>query len=288
MKCIKKVTTPTDRQRNTTRLYLQDISNEELISQEEEVELAHRAKNGDAKAREKLINANLRFVVSVAKQYQHYGLSLDDLISEGNIGLIKAAEKFDETRGIKFISYAVWWIRQSIIQALTNQSRLIRIPMSKIQLFHKIDSETSKFQHEYQRQPSIDELANRVDTTPEAVTDITNNNFSRLSLDTPLTDDSDSTLLDILTNTNSSPTDELIINKSLASIIQLALNSLPELEREVICLTFGINKPMMSNNKICSSHHLNQKQLLTIKKNAFVHIKRSKFKKLLSSYLHDD
>ena len=208
MRQLKITKSITNRESASLDKYLQEIGHEELISVEEEVELAQRIRKGDRKALEKLTKANLRFVVSVAKQYQNQGLSLPDLINEGNVGLIKAAEKFDETRGFKFISYAVWWIRQSILQAIAEQSRIVRLPLNQVGSVNKINRALNKFEQENERHPSIEEIADRIDLPEEKIIDVMKINGKHISVDAPFTEGEDNSLLDIMPNTESPTADE--------------------------------------------------------------------------------
>ena len=223
--------------------YLQEIGKEELITVEEEVELAQRIKKGDQEALEKLTKANLRFVVSVAKQYQNQGLSLPDLINEGNLGLIKAAEKFDETRGFKFISYAVWWIRQSILQALAEQSRIVRLPLNQVGSLNKINKAFARFEQENERTPSPEELANVLDLPKEKVSDTLRVSGRHVSVDAPFSDGEDNNLLDVLVNTDSPNADRGLINESLSTEVERALATLTDREREVLTAAAPLVQP---------------------------------------------
>ena len=214
--------------------YLQDISKEELITTEEEVELAQRIRNGDERAKDKLVRANLRFVVSVAKQYQNKGMSLTDLINEGNLGLIKAAERFDETRGFKFISFAVWWVRQSIQQALSEQSRIVRVPLNQVGLQNKIKRAISSFEQEFGRRPSVEELAEKMDVSEDKIAEVLEIPDQIKSLDAPFGEDGDGSLGDVLENTDSPRADSSVMRDSLRREIERALSTLTEKEREVL------------------------------------------------------
>ena len=220
--------------------YLQEIGREERITVAEEVELAQRIQNGDQKALDKLVRANLRFVVSVAKQYQNQGLSLPDLINEGNLGLIRAAQKFDETRGFKFISYAVWWIRQSILQALAEQSRIVRLPLNQVGSLNKITKELAKFEQENERRPSAEELAERLDLPVDKVSDTLKVSGRQVSVDAPFAEGEDNTLLDVLSDDDAPMTDSVLTQESLAKEIDRALRQLGEREREIVRMFFGI------------------------------------------------
>ncbi|HUW94118.1 MAG TPA: RNA polymerase sigma factor RpoD/SigA, partial [Bacteroidales bacterium] len=231
MRQLKITKSITNRESASLDKYLQEIGKEELISVEEEVELAQRIKKGDRAALEKLTKANLRFVVSVAKQYQNQGLSLPDLINEGNLGLIKAAEKFDETRGFKFISYAVWWIRQSILQALAEQSRIVRLPLNQVGSLNKINKAFARFEQENERTPSPEELAEVLDLPKEKVADTLKVSGRHVSVDAPFVEGEDNSLLDVLTNLDSPVADKILIDESLSKEIDRALATLTERER---------------------------------------------------------
>ena len=228
MRQLKITKSITNRESASLDKYLQEIGKEELITVEEEVELAQRIKKGDQEALEKLTKANLRFVVSVAKQYQNQGLSLPDLINEGNLGLIKAAEKFDETRGFKFISYAVWWIRQSILQALAEQSRIVRLPLNQVGSLNKINKAFARFEQEHERTPSPEELATELELPKEKVTDTLRVAGRHVSVDAPFADGEDNSLLDVLVNPDSPNADRGLINESLSTEVDRALETLTE------------------------------------------------------------
>ena len=234
MRQLKITKSITNRESASLDKYLQEIGKEELITVEEEVELAQRIKKGDQEALEKLTKANLRFVVSVAKQYQNQGLSLPDLINEGNLGLIKAAEKFDETRGFKFISYAVWWIRQSILQALAEQSRIVRLPLNQVGSLNKINKAFARFEQEHERTPSPEELATELELPKEKVTDTLRVAGRHVSVDAPFADGEDNSLLDVLVNPDSPNADRGLINESLSTEVDRALETLTERERDII------------------------------------------------------
>ena len=239
MRQLKITKSITNRESASLDKYLQEIGKEELITVEEEVELAQRIKKGDQEALEKLTKANLRFVVSVAKQYQNQGLSLPDLINEGNLGLIKAAEKFDETRGFKFISYAVWWIRQSILQALAEQSRIVRLPLNQVGSLNKINKAFARFEQEHERTPSPEELANELELPKEKVTDTLRVAGRHVSVDAPFADGEDNSLLDVLVNPDSPNADRGLINESLSTEVDRALETLTERERDIIKYFFS-------------------------------------------------
>ena len=255
MRQLKITKSITNRESASLDKYLQEIGKEDLITVEEEVELAQRIKKGDQEALEKLTRANLRFVVSVAKQYQNQGLSLPDLINEGNLGLIKAAEKFDETRGFKFISYAVWWIRQSILQALAEQSRIVRLPLNQVGSLNKINKAFARFEQEHERTPSPEELANELELPKEKVTDTLRVAGRHVSVDAPFADGEDNSLLDVLVNPDSPNADRGLINESLSTEVDRALETLTERERDIIKYFFGIG---------CSEMTLALLHLLTV------------------------
>ncbi|MBQ5518181.1 MAG: RNA polymerase sigma factor RpoD/SigA, partial [Bacteroidales bacterium] len=240
MRQLKITKSITNRESASLDKYLQEIGREELITVEEEVELAQRIKKGDQEALDKLTRANLRFVVSVAKQYQNQGISLPDLINEGNLGLIKAAEKFDETRGFKFISYAVWWIRQSILQALAEQSRIVRLPLNQVGSLNKINKALSQFEQQYERQPSPDELAEMLEIPREKIADTLRVSGRHVSVDAPFVDGEDNSLLDVLVNNDSPNADKGLVNESLNTEIERALSTLTERERDIVKYFFGI------------------------------------------------
>ena len=265
--------------------YLQEIGKEELISVEEEVELAQRIKKGDKEALEKLTKANLRFVVSVAKQYQNQGLSLPDLINEGNLGLIKAAEKFDETRGFKFISYAVWWIRQSILQALAEQSRIVRLPLNQVGSLNKINKAFARFEQEHERTPSAEELANELELPKEKVTDTLRVAGRHISVDAPFADGEDNSLLDVLVNADSPNADRGLINESLATEVDRALEILTERERDIIRYFFGIGCSEMTLEEIGEKFDLTRERVRQIKEKAIRKLRQSNRAGILRSYL---
>ena len=241
MRQLKITKSITNRESQSLEKYLQEIGRVELISPEEEVKLAEKIRKGDQAALEKLTKANLRFVVSVAKQYQNQGLTLPDLINEGNLGLIKAAQRFDETRGFKFISYAVWWIRQSILQALAEQSRIVRLPLNKVGLTNRISKAYSKLEQEFEREPTPEELAYLLDIDPDEVAATLGVAARHVSMDQPLFDGEEGTLIDVLINQNATSTDNnLAVNASLQTEIERSLSTLTERQKEVICYFFGL------------------------------------------------
>jgi RNA polymerase primary sigma factor len=236
MRQLKITKSITNRESASLDKYLQEIGREELITAEEEVQLAKKIRDGDQRALEKLTRANLRFVVSVAKQYQNQGLSLPDLINEGNLGLIKAARRFDETRGFKFISYAVWWIRQSILQALAEQSRIVRLPLNQVGSLNKINKAYSKLEQEFEREPTAEELAELLDLPQDKITDTMKVSGRHVSMDAPLASGEESTLMDVIVNGDSPRADAALINESLSKEIDRALSTLTERERDVVKL----------------------------------------------------
>ncbi|CCY64337.1 rNA polymerase sigma-70 factor [Prevotella sp. CAG:1124] len=285
MRQLKITKSITNRESDSLDKYLQEIGHEELISVEEEVELAQRIKQGDRKALEKLTKANLRFVVSVAKQYQNQGLSLPDLINEGNVGLIKAAEKFDETRGFKFISYAVWWIRQSILQAIAEQSRIVRLPLNQVGSVNKINRVLNKFEQEHERRPSIDEIADNVDIPQDKIEEAMKVSSRHVSVDAPFADGEDNSLLDVLPNNDSPMADKKLVLESLREEINRALQTLNERERNIIEAFFGINQPEMTLEEIGDKYGLTRERVRQIKEKAIRRLRHSTKNKLLKSYL---
>ncbi len=285
MRQLKITKSITNRESASLDKYLQEIGREELITVEEEVELAQRIKKGDQTALEKLTRANLRFVVSVAKQYQNQGLSLPDLINEGNLGLIKAAEKFDETRGFKFISYAVWWIRQSILQALAEQSRIVRLPLNQVGSLNKINKEFSRFEQENERRPSADELAERLDLPTDKVSDTLRVSGRHISVDAPFVEGEDNNLLDVLVNDDSPNADRALISESLSREIDRALGTLTERESDIVKLFFGIGGQEMTLEEIGERFGLTRERVRQIKEKAIRRLRHTTRSKLLKSYL---
>jgi len=285
MRQLKITKSITNRESASLDKYLQEIGKEELITVEEEVELAQRIKKGDRAALEKLTRANLRFVVSVAKQYQNQGLSLPDLINEGNLGLIKAAEKFDETRGFKFISYAVWWIRQSILQALAEQSRIVRLPLNQVGSLNKINKAFSKFEQEYERTPAPEELAEALELPKEKVADTLRVSGRHVSVDAPFVDGEDNSLLDVLVNNDSPNADNALINESLSREVDRALATLTERERDIIKLFFGISTQEMTLEEIGEKFGLTRERVRQIKEKAIRRLRHTSRSKLLKTYL---
>ena len=278
MRQLKITKSITNRENASLDKYLQEIGHEELISAEEEVELAHRIKNGDRKALEKLTKANLRFVVSVAKQYQNQGLSLPDLINEGNIGLLKAAEKFDETRGFKFISYAVWWIRQSILQAIAEQSRVVRLPLNQVGSVNKIKRILNKFEQENERRPSIDEIAEKIE-------DVLKVDTRQVSVDAPMTESDGASMLDFMPSENEPSTDSHLVIESMREEIALALSVLNERERNVVEAFYGINQPECTMEEIGNKYGLTRERVRQIREKAIRKLKQNTKNKLLKAYL---
>ncbi len=285
MRQLKITKSITNRESASLEKYLQEIGKVELISADEEVELAQRIKKGDRVALEKLTKANLRFVVSVAKQYQHQGLSLPDLINEGNLGLIKAAEKFDETKGFKFISYAVWWIRQSILQAIAEQSRIVRIPLNKVGDLNRINKAFSKLEQEHKRAPSTDELSDDVNLSKAKVLNAIQISGRHISVDAPFKEDEDNSLLDVMVNKESPDADNSLLQDSLRKEIQRTLTILSEKERNVIESFFGIGKPEMSLEEIGNKFGLSRERTRQIKEKAIRRLRQSSKNKLLKAYL---
>ena len=285
MRQLKITQSITNRESASLDKYLQEIGREEMISVEEEVELAQRIKKGDRDALEKLTRANLRFVVSVAKQYQNHGLSLPDLINEGNVGLIKAAEKFDETRGFKFISYAVWWIRQSILQAIAEQSRIVRLPLNQVGSVNKINKILNQFEQENERRPSIYEIAESVDLPQEKIEDALKVNTKHISVDAPFVEGEEQSLLDILPNADSPMADTELVMESLRNEINRALLTLSERERRIIEAFFGINQPEMTLEEIGEKYGLTRERVRQIKEKAIRRLRHNTKNKLLKTYL---
>lgn len=287
MRQLKITKSITNRESQSLEKYLQEIGKVELISSEEEVKLARKIKEGCQQSLDRLTKANLRFVVSVAKQYQNQGLSLPDLINEGNVGLIKAAQRFDETRGFKFISYAVWWIRQSILQALAEQSRIVRLPLNKVGLTNRIQKAYSQLEQQFEREPSAEELAELLDMDLEEVSATLGISARHISVDTPLSEGEDSTLLDVLENPNAEKTDGLLVhNESLKTEIDRSLRTLTERQKEVICFFFGIGVDHpMSLEDIGERFHLTRERVRQIKDKAITKLKTSTRCNLLRTYL---
>lgn len=287
MRQLKITKSITNRESQSLEKYLQEIGKVELITPEEEVKLAVRIKQGDQKALDRLTKANLRFVVSVAKQYQNQGLTLPDLINEGNLGLIKAAQRFDETRGFKFISYAVWWIRQSILQALAEQSRIVRLPLNKVGLTNRINKAFSQLEQEYEREPSAEELADMLDIEADEVTATLSIGSRHVSMDSPLSDGEDNTLIDVMLNPNADATDEEMDHKqSLQTEINRSLRTLTERQQDVIRFFFGIGVDHpLSLEDIGERFNLTRERVRQIKDKAISKLKSNSRCKLLKGYL---
>ena len=285
MRQLKITKSITNRESAALEKYLQEISKETMISAEEEVVLAQRIKKGDQKALERLTKANLRFVVSVAKQYQNQGLSLPDLINEGNLGLLKAAERFDETRGFKFISYAVWWIRQSILQAISEQSRIVRLPLNQVGSVNKINREINRFEQINERRPSVEEIAEKVDLPQEKIDEAMAINGHQISVDAPFVEGEDNSLLDVMANNDAPMADRELVAESLKSEIQTALNALNERERNVVEASYGINQPELTLEEIGSKFGLTRERVRQIKEKAIRKLRNSKTNKFLKTYL---
>lgn len=285
MRQLKITKSITNRESASLEKYLQEIGKEEMISAEEEVELAQQIRKGDKKALERLTRANLRFVVSVAKQYQNQGLSLPDLINEGNLGLLKAAERFDETRGFKFISYAVWWIRQSILQAISEQSRIVRLPLNQVGSVNKINREINRFEQENERRPSLEEIAEKIDLPEDKIDEAMNINGHHVSVDAPFAEGEDNSLLDIMPNSDSPMADKTLVVESLKAEIQNALSVLNERERNVIEASYGINCPELTLEEIGEKFGLTRERVRQIKEKAIRKLRMCTKNKILKTYL---
>ncbi len=283
LKIIKQVTN-----RDTPSLdkYLHEIGKEELITAEEEVELAGKIKKGDSEALDKLIKANLRFVVSVSKQYQNQGLSLPDLINEGNLGLIKAAQRFDETRGFKFISYAVWWIRQSILQALAEQARIVRLPLNKIGSINKINRTFSELEQKFEREPSVQEIAHALEMAPDEVKESLKSSGRHVSMDAPITTEEEGSMYDVMSNADTPSPDKGLINDSLRKEIERALSTLTHREANIVRLYFGLNgKHAHTLEEIGEEFNLTRERVRQIKEKAIKRLKNATRCKNLKAYL---
>ena len=285
MRQLKITKSITNRESASLDKYLQEIGREPLIPVDEEVELARMIRNGDRAALEKLVRANLRFVVSVAKQYQNQGLSLPDLIDEGNLGLIKAAEKFDETRGFKFISYAVWWIRQSILQALAEQSRIVRLPLNQVGSLNKINKAYQRFEQEHERKPSAEELAELLDIPVDKIADTLKMSGRQVSVDAPFVEGEDNSLIDVMVNEDSPNADHSLINESLSREIDRALATLTPREADIIRKFFGIGVPGKTMEEIGIEFHLTRERVRQIKEKAIRRLKASSRSRILKTYL---
>jgi RNA polymerase primary sigma factor len=286
MRQLKITQSITNRESQSLDKYLHEIGKVDLITAEEEVILAQKIREGDQAALERLTKTNLRFVVSVAKQYQNQGLTLGDLINEGNLGLIKAAKRFDETKGFKFISYAVWWIRQSILQAIAEQSRIVRLPLNQVGSLSKISKAFSKLEQEFEREPSPDELATTLETTVDKISDTLSNSGRHVSMDAPFVQGEENTLLDVLENSDTPNTDSILINESLSEEIKRSLSTLTEREREIVTLFFGLgtNHPL-SLEEIGEKFNLTRERVRQIKDKALQRLRHTSRSKILKSYL---
>lgn len=285
MRQLKISKSITNRESASLEKYLQEIGHQNLLTADEEVELAQQIKKGDRKALERLTKANLRFVVSVAKQYQNKGLSLPDLINEGNLGLIKAAERYDETRGFKFISYAVWWIRQSILQAIAEQSRIVRLPLNQVGSVNRIARELNKFEQENERKPSVEEMADRIDLPEEKIAEAMKINTHHVSMDAPFAEGEDNSLLDFLPNTDSPSTDNVLDQESLRTEIGRVLDVLNDREQKVIKAFFGIGMQEMTLEEIGDKYNLTRERVRQIKEKAIRRLRYNTKSKTLKTYL---
>ena len=285
MRQLKIIKSITNRESASLEKYLQEIGKEELLTVDEEVELAQLIRKGDRKALERLTKANLRFVVSVAKQYQNQGLTLPDLINEGNVGLIKAAEKFDETRGFKFISYAVWWIRQSILQAIAEQSRIVRLPLNQVGSVNKINKALNKFEQENERRPSIEEIAATTDIPEEKVDDALKANTRHVSVDAPFSDDDSGSMLDVMTDSNAPSVDKELLMESLREELRKVLDTLKERERLVIKDYYGIDTQEKTLEEIGSKYGLTRERVRQIREKAIRKLRNCSNSNILTTYL---
>ncbi len=286
MRQLKITQSITNRESQSLDKYLHEIGKVDLITAEEEVILAQKIREGDQAALERLTKTNLRFVVSVAKQYQNQGLTLGDLINEGNLGLIKAAKRFDETKGFKFISYAVWWIRQSILQAIAEQSRIVRLPLNQVGSLSKISKAFSRLEQEFEREPSPEELADTLETTVEKISDTLSNSGRHVSMDAPFVQGEENTLLDVLENGDTPYTDSNLINESLSEEIKRSLSTLTEREREIVVLFFGLGtNHSLSLEEIGEKFNLTRERVRQIKDKALQRLRHTSRSKILKSYL---
>lgn len=286
MRQLKITKQVTNRDTQSLDKYLQEIGKVELISPEDEVVLARRIKSGDSEALKALVNANLRFVVSVAKQYQNQGMSLPDLINEGNLGLMKAAQRFDETRGFKFISYAVWWIRQAILQALAEQARIVRLPVNKIGSINRINKAFARLEQEFEREPSSQEIADMLEMIPEDVKESLKTNGRTVSMDAPLSSEEDNTMYDVLQSDDTPSPDKSLINESLAFEIERALSTLSNREAKVLKLYFGLGmKHPFTLEEIGEELSLTRERVRQIKEKAIKRIQFTTRCKILKTYL---
>lgn len=286
MRQLKITKQVTNRETPSLDKYLHEIGRVDLLTAEEEVELARRIRHGDNEALNTLVKANLRFVVSVAKQYQNQGLSLPDLINEGNLGLIKAAQRFDETRGFKFISYAVWWIRQSILQALAEQARIVRLPLNKIGSINKINKTFAELEQKYEREPSLNEIAQALEIASEEIKETLRNAGKHISMDAPLGNDEEGTMYDVLTNIESPSPDKGLLTDSLRREIERVLTTLTQREADVIRMYYGLNgKHPYTLEEIAEAFQLTRERVRQIKEKAIKRLKNTTRCKLLKSYL---
>ena len=286
MRQLKISKSITNREQGALDKYLADIAKEPMITPDEEVELAQKIKMGDQIALDRLVRANLRFVVSVAKQYQNQGLSLADLINEGNVGLIKAAQRFDETKGFKFISYAVWWIRQSILQAIAENSRIVRLPSNQLGALNKLKKEISRLEQELERPPSEEELADLLDIPEEKIKSILGISGRHISIDAPLVADEDVNYVDVMVNEDTPPTDDSLMKESLAMEIERSLSTLTDVERGIIKMFFGIGMPhAFSLDEIAQKYNLTRERVRQIKEKGIRRLKASSKSKHLIAYL---
>lgn len=285
MRQLKITKSITSRDSQSLDKYLQEIGREQLLTVEEEVELSQRIRKGDRQALDTLVKSNLRFVVSVAKQYQNQGLSLPDLINEGNVGLIKAAEKFDETRGFKFISYAVWWIRQTILQALAEQSRIVRLPLNQVSAVNKISKAITKFEQDHERKPSPEELSELVNELPEKINDSLRASGRHVSVDAPFVEGEDNSPLDVMENTDAPAADHALINESLQMEISRALDILNERERDIIEMSFGISQPEMTLEEIGDRFGLTRERVRQIREKAIRKLRIANKTSMLRQFL---
>ena len=285
MRQLKISKSITSRESHALDRYLTEIGREDLLSLDDEIELSQRIRKGDKEALERLVRANLRFVVSVAKQYQNQGLPLPDLITEGNIGLIKAAEKFDETRGFKFISYAVWWIRQTILQALAEQSRIVRLPLNQVSAVSRMKKVIQQFEQEYERKPSAQELAELTDVAEDKIHDALRSDGRHVSVDAPFQEGEDNSLLDVMTNPDMPSTDNVMMGESLTLEIDRVLSSLKEREELVIRMSFGIGEREMTLDEIGDKLGLTRERVRQIKEKAIKQLRESGMSKQLKAYL---
>jgi len=285
MRQLKILQSITNREGDSLERYLQEIGHEEMITTEEEVELAQKIRKGDEKALDKLARANLRFVVSVAKQYQGQGLSLTDLINEGNVGLITAAKRFDETRGFKFISYAVWWIRQSILQALAEQSRIVRLPANQVGTIGRINHFYNHFLQENERKPTVEEISDALGLDPEKVKSAIESSTRHVSMDAPLQDDEQSCMLDLLSNKDVPSISNQLVYESLANELEACLSGLPERERRILKMFYGIGEPEKGLDEIGAALKLSRERVRQIKEKAIRLLREDKNNATLRSYL---